>query len=274
MNQKTNSKWKGVIDTFLDELQRIKRDLSKEKVHLSAEMKKMPDSYIAIAKNRNHFNWYEVENGKRKYLSKKERNRAELLAQKEILIARQKDAERASDSIQKCMEIIQEEDLELNKTMEYLITCGLLQKTLTRYDNNRELQKWLKEEYQRNKYYPEKLIYRVRDGLYVRSKSEQTIALELIANQIPFRYECQLIVNGKSYYPDFTIMHPTTGKIYYWEHLGMMDEFKYMNGVYEKLVNYKEGGIIIGDNLIITFETKDKGLDAGYAETMISHFLR
>ena len=61
-------------------------------------------------------------------------------------------------------------------------------------------------------------------GFKVRSKSEQIIVSLLVKHHIPFKYEQPVLINGRSYFPDFTIMHPATHKLYLWEHLGMMDK--------------------------------------------------
>ena len=78
--------------------------------------------------------------------------------------------------------------------------------------------------YEKNPKYPEHLIHKTVSGIYVRSKSESMIALQLYTEKIPFRYECALQLGETTLYPDFTILHPKTGEIFYWEHFGMMDE--------------------------------------------------
>jgi hypothetical protein len=42
-------------------------------------------------------------------------------------------------------------------------------------------------------------------------------------------------IQNVSIYPDFTIRHPVTGEVYYWEHFGMMDNENYAHNVYSKL---------------------------------------
>ena len=56
-------------------------------------------------------------------------------------------------------------------------------------------------------------------GHSVRSKSELLIADALFYHGIRYEYEKELILSGRTIYPDFTIRHPQTGKIFYWEHL-------------------------------------------------------
>ncbi|MFQ8777759.1 MAG: hypothetical protein ACLR78_10425 [Roseburia sp.] len=61
----------------------------------------------------------------------------------------------------------------------------------------------------------------------MRSKSEAMIAMLLHLNAIPYRYECALSLGGVTLFPDFTIRHPVTGVLYYWEHFGLMDDPAY-----------------------------------------------
>ena len=82
---------------------------------------------------------------------------------------------------------------------------------------------------------PQKLIHKTIPGILVRSKSEALIINALFEHKIPFRYECLLQIQNVSIYPDFTIRHPVTGEVYYWEHFGMMDNENYAHNVYSKL---------------------------------------
>ena len=73
---------------------------------------------------------------------------------------------------------------------------------------------------------------------------------------IPYRYECALELDEFITYPDFTIMHPITVKLFYWEHFGLMDDPHYCQKHFLKLQNYISHGIIPSINLITTYETK------------------
>ena len=109
-------------------------------------------------------------------------------------------------------------------------------------------------------------------GITVRSKSEMLIVMLLHMKKIPFRYECLLKLGDSVYYPDFTIKHPKTGKIFYWEHFGQMDKSDYLKGVFPKLHTYANYGIVQGVNLIATFETKDNPLEADMVEKIMDYY--
>ncbi len=96
-------------------------------------------------------------------------------------------------------------------------------------------QKWCAESYETNPSHPENLIHTTLAGHKVRSKSEVIISNLLYTNQIPYRYEAALPLKEFTAYPDFTILHPVTNKIFYWEHFGMMDNAPYCDTACNKL---------------------------------------
>ena len=130
-------------------------------------------------------------------------------------------------------------------------------------------EEWQNEEYETNPYHPEQLNVRAIGGLLVRSKSEAHIARELTRAKVPFRYECEMILNEQTYYPDFTIRHPTTGELILWEHFGLMDDEDYVSKTMRKTREYIDNGYIPGHNLILTYETKKHPLDYELVEAYI-----
>ena len=94
----------------------------------------------------------------------------------------------------------------------------------------------------------------------------------LYLNKIPFRYECALHLDETVLYPDFTILHPSTQQLYYWEHFGMMDSSVYAQNTYSKLQLYTSHNIIPSIQLITTFETKDHPLTQKTIEAIIKQY--
>jgi len=126
--------------------------------------------------------------------------------------------------------------------------------------------------YERNTNHPENLLHKGLSGNLLRSKSEAMIDIALTTNKIPFRYEEILNLGDTTIYPDFTILHPKTGKIYYWEHFGLMDNPPYIKNFHLKLQTYVSAGIIPSIDLIITCETLDKPLGIDDIEKTITHY--
>lgn len=96
--------------------------------------------------------------------------------------------------------------------------------------------------------------------------------MALFSHQIPFRYECELILGTHVLYPDFTIRHPKTGNVYYWEHFGLMDNPSYCRNVSLKLQEYSLNGIIPSIQLITTYETNKHPLNPEIIEKIINHY--
>lgn len=98
-------------------------------------------------------------------------------------------------------------------------------------------------------------------GERVRSKSEMIIADALYAEGIPYKYECPIYLKGYgTVYPDFTVLNIRKRKIIYWEHLGLMDDSGYVENTLSKINHFERNGHIIGDDLILTWETKNHPL--------------
>lgn len=133
-----------------------------------------------------------------------------------------------------------------------------------------DIKRWAKEPYPRYEGYPEGLIHETSTGLLVRSKSESMIADALTLYGIPFRYEQLLSADEKTFAPDFTLLHPVTHRLIYWEHLGMMDDPDYLLANGRKIMAYEKAGMIAGVNLILTFEEKDHPLTMRAVQDIIT----
>ena len=91
----------------------------------------------------------------------------------------------------------------------------------------------------------EGLIHRTERGDLVRSKSELVIADKLHARGIDYAYEQPLVLsNGHTRYPDFTISDDAKGEVFYWEHLGMLDDPGYELRWERKRSEYLACGIL------------------------------
>ncbi len=132
---------------------------------------------------------------------------------------------------------------------------------------------WANEPYEKSTMWPDGLKHKSQNGVLLRSKSEAMIASQLEFNNIPYRYEQRLEMPDQFFYPDFTILNPDDNQIIYWEHFGMMDDEDYGKSVTSKLDTYQNAGILQGDNLITTFETRRKPLDAHKVRRIIKAFL-
>ena len=108
-------------------------------------------------------------------------------------------------------------------------------------------------------------------GDRVRSKSEMIVADRLLLNNVPYKYECPIVINGKVIHPDFTMLRVRDRKILYLEHCGKTDDPEYAEKRIVKRINeYSQAGIILGDNLFLTFESSTTPFDVRVLDNMIN----
>ena len=129
---------------------------------------------------------------------------------------------------------------------------------------------WQAQSYESDPYYPENLVYETKRGEKVRSKSEMLIADTYYDLGIPYRYEAKLDIGGGSYkYPDFTALNVRTREVIYHEHFGLFDDEQYRITNLKKIEQYQKAGIMLGKNLIVTFETEKSPLNIQMIREML-----
>ncbi len=256
-----------IYSTFLSKLQKLESQISD----LKKQIKQLPQGKLICARNGKYYKWYHSIGKKRTYISKKKRKLAQQLAWKKYLTQLLEDKIKERNALHFYLEhqFNPPKAEELLKISEYRELLADYLKPL-----NEELADWSNEEYEKNEKYPEHLIHCSSSGNMVRSKSESIIDTILFINCIPFRYECMLEIGDVKLFPDFTIRHPRTGKIYYWEHFGMMDNPEYAQNALNKLRLYVSCGIIPSQQLITTYETKEKPLSSREVEKIIAYYFQ
>lgn len=113
--------------------------------------------------------------------------------------------------------------------------------------------------------YPENLKISTFDGTMVRSKSEALLYERFCAAGFYVLYEFPIEYEpGKYVRADFTLIHPKTGRILLWEHLGLWFHkdvmSNYRRNYLIKTDTFKELGFVQGINFLVSFET-DWGID-------------
>lgn len=245
-------------------------DFLTDQTHwLKKKIKEFPEGKLYCERDGHYIKWF-IRSGKdntKKYLPKKQRQLAEQLMQKRYYQAQLTDFQHEIDYLSYSLETIPTLDFETSRLLaENSNYNKLLIETL--FNNTKD---W-STDFQPCTKNPENLIHNTYSGIKVRSKSEAFIVNALFSCHIPFRYECALQIGNLLLYPDFTIQHPQTGKIYYWEHFGMMDDFEYVDKVAKKIASYCEHGIYPDDSLILTYESRRSPLDSDWVRQIIEHF--
>lgn len=215
----------------------------------------MPEGKLLFSRSQNNTKWYVSDGHKKVYLPKRNRDIAEQLAAKKYLMSELEYLRKEKRALESYLRHSPEKSEYAEQLFEQDSDFSELLKPYLKA-RKAEHVAWMEAVYEKNMKYPENLIHKTSSGIFVRSKSEAMIELFLHTNQIPFRYESALMMNQVTLYPDFTIMHPKTGKIYYWEHFGRMDDMGYVRGVSSKIQLYASAGIVPSIHLITTYETK------------------
>lgn len=242
---------------------------------IELKLKKFPQGEMFVSRNGKHFKWLFKENkdSERVCIPKKNKAFAEKLAQKKLLECLLEDLIQEKKAIEFYLRHHKKRPWKSERLLAE--NPGFQELLLPAYRPvSDRLAEWAKEPYQKCKKEPEKLKVRIPDGSMVRSKSEALIAMVLFKYRIPFRYECALQLGDMTYFPDFTIRHPKTGELYYFEHFGLMNKKSYVQKTNNKLEIYNMHGIIQSKNLITTYEAEGKPLDVEYVEMLVKyHFL-
>ncbi len=246
---------------------RLEEDIQKIKQRIDS----MPVGKLVCTKNGKTFKWYVSVDGKLEYIPKAKREYAQQLAIKKYCVQQlecmTQEYKAEKSYLKHCSK--QKEQMEEN----LLLKPGYKELLQPFFSPTSEINKeWLNETYDKNPKYPDQLTIKTSSGNMVRSKSEALIDMLLYVNKIPFRYECCLDLNGTVIYPDFTILKPKTGEIFYWEHFGIMDDLTYVNKACSKISLYSRNGIIPSVNLITTYETQEKPLDIDMVQLLINHY--
>ncbi len=118
--------------------------------------------------------------------------------------------------------------------------------------------------------YAEGLIHKaLKDGLFVRSKSEVIIANMLVTQGIEFEYEKEFVADsGDRRLPDFTFVDPA-GDAIILEHLGMLHKPSYAEDWQKKLKFYAANGFVEGQNLFTTKDDERGAIDSDEISAII-----
>lgn len=233
-------------------------------------VEQLPPGTIFYVHNGKYIKWFHYLNGEKIYIPAKNKELVKLLVIKKYLQLKIEELYQVREVYRLCSEQGKNIVCKSNEMLENELYREYLQDYYRPISE--ELKEWMNFPYDRNKKYPEQLIHKTQTGYYVRSKSEALIDFSLFMNKIPFRYECGLQLGNEIVYPDFTIRHPKTGEIYYWEHFGLMDKWSYARKASLKLKLYISHGIIPSIHLITTYETKEHPLTADVIYKIINHY--
>lgn len=218
-----------------------------------------------------------MDDGKMEYLGNDKRDLIKTLATKQHFVKMLDTAKREKEKLSRCIRILtsghQMADIDevypsLHKAVRSL--AGPFNMT-----DDGIASAWLKNNrYLRNRKQLDGQ-FKTLKGEYVKSKSEVIIADRLTFNGIPYVYEASAVLDDWTSvrYPDFKILNKRTHKEYYWEHLGKIGDEEYALSNQIKIEQFAKNGIILGKNLILSVECRDRPLSTEYVDRVIKEIL-
>lgn len=242
---------------------------------LEKRLKTYPEGKMHIVKSRARVQYYLRTDPKDKsgiYLSKKEEKKIKTFLQKKYDEAAIKQV---NLEIKKLESVLKNFNSDIQKI--YSEHSQEIKNYISPIDISDEdyIKEWLSIPYENKAVSQDIPVYLTDNGEHVRSKSELNIANMLYKMDIPYKYECPLILADKrTIYPDFTILDIMKRREIYWEHRGMVDDRMYMKHAVQRLKEYAKSGIFVGDNLLITEETSTLPLGTNEIESVIRHFFK
>lgn len=256
-----------IYEQMLSEHKRLEQQIRL----LQTKINDLPAGKLICSHYKGRCKWYQSDGHKKRYIPKNDLELAKQLALKKYLLFQMEDLLTEKRAVQSYLAhhcaAPGKAELLLSKDMEYQ---SLLSGQFTPL--SQELTDWMNAPYPQNPAYPEQLVHKSISGRFVRSKSEAMIDMFLHLHKIPSRYECALQLGESTVFPDFTIRHPKTGLICYWEHFGMMDHAVYSQKAFAKQQLYTIYGLVPSIQLITTYETKDTPLSTELVEKIIQHY--
>ncbi len=244
------------------------------------DLKRAPEGSLRIVKKKGNVQYYWKKGGEKaggNYLKKSDIQIAKSLAQKSYakkVLGKARRKRKLLELNEKGMDI--KEILNIPESyhpfrLELIEPYLLSDEAYKKY----WLAEWLakKEDREHNRY-PIQEGFLTESGEFVRSKSEKIIADKLFYHHIIYVYECPIYLkDGLMYVPDFIILNLRTRSTFYFEHFGMMGDIEYTDKTLRKLKNYAANDILVGENLLASFESAGEPLDLFMIEQMIQTYL-
>lgn len=205
------------------------------------------------------------------YLKKGNEKLIKALAQKDYMKKAQKVLEKEIKSLERFLKVFDPDALK--KVYENLHPGKKELVVPYQYPDKEYAQKWQAKPYEGKGFGDDDPEIYTKRGERVRSKSEQMIADRLFYSGIPYRYEYPFeLKSGKKVYIDFTILNVRTRTEYRMEHFGRMGDPAYRSNVFFKMADYANNGLMMGKNIIYTFEDTNNPLDSRYLDLLIKKY--
>lgn len=261
---------------YKEQLQHICKNMKEQKRQLEKERDHLPEGYLNIRtyNEKQYYTWQIPKKGRRKKLYRKGITRDKEQISK---LVRKRYLDGALLRIDTDIRLLEEIVDKYREIDEASIMGDFIRKHPELRDGLRygsmSNEEWSIDYRMPVDFYEEDLKSTASSGSRMRSKGELIIASRLDFFGIPYRYEARIQHSTVNRVPDFTTRRPKDGKIFYWEHLGKVNDAGYLENNIRKLRQYAEIGVTLWNNLIITFDQEDGGIDVKKIDALIQGWL-
>ncbi len=265
----------------IEKLENERQYLKDQLDQIREKLKKLPQGYLRIERNGSYHKWFWVTKPKgqnishQEYLKKDQHDFVAALALKTYYLQQGTDIRERISEIEREINYYKARSRKSRSAYQLLLENSEFRRLipLDRLSLEDELAAWQAAPYPRNASHPEELLIDMPDGTKCRSKSERTIAEELIRYKIPYRYECELVLGFKVIHPDFTLRNRRTGEFFILEHFGKMTDELYFKRFTARMKDYLAFGYVPGVNLLATYETDACPLNRLQIQNLIETYL-
>lgn len=238
---------------------------------LKKAIEKLPPGRLKRVKNGLYSKYYQVSGPEQSYIPSRDKITREGLRRKEYLLS--------------CMEAHKELKLILEQYRDCLESSGAEIKEMLRKDPpesrsffreegpfSEAAERWISQSYTKDPKRPSYFRMAGTGSLYTASRADALIAEELTKAAIPFRYAAPL-PGAEAFYPTFTILDPGIMKVWYWEHLGKLDDTEQVKNALDALKICFSHRLFPWNALIVSSESEDHPLGrAEIGEIIRAHF--
>lgn len=262
-------------------MQGLKEMLLQEKKHLedliikaSVDKGASPEGKLRISVDGGKVRYYHcIDDRYGMYISKENDKLPHMLAQKAYDESVVKAAETRIKLINRCIKDYRDDEIELLYESLHPERKTLITPVEPTFNQLEE--RWYSETYTGKLFQEGTAVILSEKGERVRSKSEKILADYFYRNNILYKYEKPLNLDGYGIvYPDFTFLSKRLGTEIYWEHEGMIDRQEYARTAVKKINCYQMNGIMPGERLILTFETEQDVLNTKIIKKLVDKYLK
>lgn len=262
----------AMLKNVITELQSHGDRLRKLIHQLDSSLSSAPSGRIHTTVTHGSYQYYLEIQGKRRYLSIKERPLAAAIAERDYKEKMKQTCQRQLTAVEAFLRVFQPDAAgscydELPEARKALVKPII--DTDEQFINRwKDVAKTRYEIYANP--YPVPNQFATERGELVRSKSELILANEFHRQGVPYFYELALpLADGSAIFPDFTLLDVPNRRVVYWEHFGLMDDFGYTARIVTRIALYEKMNLRPGKELLFTMESRDCPLNVKTVRKMI-----